>query len=97
MCNLIQYQLKVLKELRVITISQLAPKGHQIKITGKVQFADMPQVIDLAETIGKGSENVSLVCDAETACTIIDRVSAASIRRCRCVRVKPLPGWRWRC
>jgi len=49
----------------MIKIGKLAPKVHQVKISGKVQSADMPQVIDLAETIGKGAEKNSLVFDIE--------------------------------
>ena len=43
----------------------LAPKVRQVKISGKVQTAVVPQIIDLAEMIGKGSDKASLVFDAE--------------------------------
>ncbi len=49
----------------MITISELTPNVQQIKISGKVQSADMPQVIDLAEMIGKGGKKDSLVFDIE--------------------------------
>lgn len=49
----------------MITISELAPNVQQVKISGKVQSADMRQVIDLAETIGKGAEKASLVFEVE--------------------------------
>ena len=51
----------------MITISELTPNVQQIKISGKVQSADMPQVIDLAEMIGKGGKKDSLVFDIETS------------------------------
>ena len=49
----------------MITISELAPNVQQVKISGKVQSADMRQVVDLAETIGKGAEKASLVFEVE--------------------------------
>ena len=49
----------------MITISELAPNAQQVKISGKVQSADMRQVVDLAETIGKGAEKASLVFEVE--------------------------------
>jgi hypothetical protein len=49
----------------MITISELAPNVQQIKISGKVQSADMPHVIDLAETIAKGGKKDNLVFDIE--------------------------------
>jgi hypothetical protein len=49
----------------MITISELTPNVQQVKISGKVQSADMPQVIDLAETMGKGPKKDNLVFDIE--------------------------------
>ena len=49
----------------MITISEIAPNVHQAKISGNVKSADIPQVIGLTETIGKGPEKASLVFDIE--------------------------------